>query len=428
MQAVRAFLQTVHHSLEFIKSVGLIFDYLFVDSYRYEQILKLFVENGNLIPLTIRIISSHEQLTKLAQCYSKSKAGVKSHLPVVFSKVLFKLLTNQCTAAKSQFLALTDGHSGITTLKSFLTTFRQESKTYEEYLYCLGMVPCLLTLSQNYNEDFIDAGYISLLSRQLISFQEEDGSSYIGMVTPLLLALKALVTASPEMREELKVNMELINVLYSTVSSSFGSRSHQAHLHLAGTILMCELGHDVFTSIIRDRLSEMQTSLKSAPENQKVHSKEQINRVMDWSNQFAKDHEMYVKSTEAVQTIKTNVFDDDLIEKSLVNLRTLWKTQPKSRQLIQVEFGHMDAILGCLRNADEGVVLNVCQSLEVLLTPSGPRYDKKHEILDSLIDLMVRHGGLALLNTQIRVEGNLDIKKAALKVMIKVLGSQSTSL
>lgn len=88
----------------------------------------------------------------------------------------------------------------------------------------------------------------------------------------------------------------------------------------------------------------------------------------------------------------------------------------------------MDAILGCLRNADEGVVLNVCQSLEVLLTPSGPRYDKKHEILDSLIDLMVRHGGLALLNTQIRVEGNLDIKKAALKVMIKVLGSQSTSL
>lgn len=63
---------------------------------------------------------------------------------------------------------------------------------------------------------------------------------------------------------------------------------------------MCELGHDVFTSIIRDRLSEMQTSLKSAPENQKVHSKEQINRVMDWSNQFAKDHEMYVKSTEAV--------------------------------------------------------------------------------------------------------------------------------
>ena len=290
------------------------------------------------------------------------------------------------------------------------------------------MVPCLLTLSQNYNEDFIDAGYISLLSRQLISFQEEDGSSYIGMVTPLLLALKALVTASPEMREELKVNMELINVLYSTVSSSFGSRSHQAHLHLAGTILMCELGHDVFTSIIRDRLSEMQTSLKSAPENQKVHSKEQINRVMDWSNQFAKDHEMYVKSTEAVQTIKTNVFDDDLIEKSLVNLRTLWKTQPKSRQLIQVEFGHMDAILGCLRNADEGVVLNVCQSLEVLLTTSGPRYDKKHEILDSLIDLMVRHGGLALLNTQIRVEGNLDIKKAALKVMIKVLGSQSTSL
>lgn len=121
------------------------------------------------------------------------------------------------------------------------------------------MIPSLLTLSQNYNEDFIDAGYISLLSRHLIAFHEEDNNAYIGMLTPLLLALKALVTASPEMKEELKVNMALCNVLYSAVSSSFGNRSHTAHMHLAGTILMCELGHDVFSGIIRDRLADMQT-------------------------------------------------------------------------------------------------------------------------------------------------------------------------
>ena len=151
------------------------------------------------------------------------------------------------------------------------------------------------------------------------------------MVTPLILALKALITASPEMKEELKVNLQLINVLYGAVSSSFGNRTHTAHLHLSGTVLMSELGHEVFSGVIRDRLSEMEQTLASAQENRKVHYKEQINRVTEWSGQFAVDQEIYAKSTEAIQTIKVNVFDDDLIERSLVNLKNLWKNYPKSR-------------------------------------------------------------------------------------------------
>jgi hypothetical protein len=46
---------------------------------------------------------------------------------------------------------------------------------------------------------------------------------------------------------------------------------------------MCELGHDVLNSVIRDRLAEMQTTLAQAEENRKVHYKEQINRVMEWA-------------------------------------------------------------------------------------------------------------------------------------------------
>lgn len=72
------------------------------------------------------------------------------------------MLTNQFDSAKNIFL---QSANGITTLKQFLTTFRTTTATYEAYLYCLGMVPSLLTLSQNYNEDFIDAGFISLLAR-----------------------------------------------------------------------------------------------------------------------------------------------------------------------------------------------------------------------------------------------------------------------
>lgn len=97
-----------------------------------------------------------------------------------------------------------------------------------------------------------------------------------------------------------------------------------------------------------------------------------------------------------MQTIKSNVFDDDLIEKALVTLRNLWTKNAKSRQLIQVEFGHLDTILNCLKNADEGVLLNTCQALQILLTPASK---KKHaESFESLLDLTVRHGGLALLD------------------------------
>lgn len=42
---VRGTLQTLHHALEFIKSIGLLLDYLFVDSYRYEQLFNLFLAN-----------------------------------------------------------------------------------------------------------------------------------------------------------------------------------------------------------------------------------------------------------------------------------------------------------------------------------------------------------------------------------------------
>jgi len=251
---LRALLQTLHHSLEFIKASGLIFDYLFVDSYRYEQIFRLFMANAQLVATVVKMVTEHAKFDSVLKCFSKNKEQARSAIPLVFAKVFFKMLTNQCDAAKIVFL---QSQTGVKTLKSWLTTFRQSRATYEIYLYCLGTVPALLTLSQSYNEDFIDAGYVSLLARQLISFQEEDNSSYIGMVTPLLLALKALVTASPEMKEELKVNLELINVLYTAVSSSYGNRSHTAHMHLAGTILMCELGHEVFSKVIGERLFEM---------------------------------------------------------------------------------------------------------------------------------------------------------------------------
>ena len=85
------------------------------------------------------------------------------------------------------------------------------------------------------------------------------------------------------MKEELSVNIGVIGVLYNAVSSSYGSRLNLLPLHISGTILMSELGHDVFEQTITDRIEEMKTNLQKADENKKVRIKEKINRITEWA-------------------------------------------------------------------------------------------------------------------------------------------------
>jgi len=168
------------------------------------------------------------------------------------------------------------------------------------YLYALGMIPPLLSASQRYSEDFMDAGFISLLSRHLISFYEDNQANYISIVTPLLLALKALVSSNSDMKDELAVNIGVIGVLYNAVSSSYGSRYNLLPLHISGTILMSELGHSVFEQLITSRIAEMKEVLAKADENKKVRFKEKINRVTEWAAQFKIDNQIYAKQQEAI--------------------------------------------------------------------------------------------------------------------------------
>lgn len=100
MTFVRASLQTLHHTLEFIKCIGLLLDYLFVDSYRYESIFSLFVTNEQLIPTVIQIIGESDKFDDLARCYSKNKVQARSMTTQVFAMLLYKMLTNQSEGAR----------------------------------------------------------------------------------------------------------------------------------------------------------------------------------------------------------------------------------------------------------------------------------------------------------------------------------------
>ena len=86
----------------------------------------------------------------------------------------------------------------------------------------------------------------------------------------------------------------------------------------------------------------------------------------------------------------------------------------RTRDFIQIEYGKMDILLECLKNADEGVMLHACQTLQILV---GNSKDRSLKNLESMIDLIVRHRGIQLLKTCCQAEGDINIKKAALSVI-----------
>ena len=46
----------------------------------------------------------------------------------------------------------------------------------------------------------------------------------------------------------------------------------------------------------------------------------------------------------------------------------LWNKYPKSREYLQVEYGHVDVLLGCLKKIDEGE-FGMCESCEEPISP-----------------------------------------------------------
>ena len=105
----------------------------------------------------------------------------------------------------------------------------------------------------------------------------------MGIVTPLILAIYALLTCHAEAAQDeltsFQVNMELARVLYSAVSSSFNNRTNYGHLYVAGTLLMSQIGYPVYEKYIEKRIKEMEQNLEDSEENRKVRLRERINRI-----------------------------------------------------------------------------------------------------------------------------------------------------
>ena len=117
-------------------------------------------KTGELVEILSLLMT---QFTKLAELEKSLGNGQPSK--VVFnrySELLFKVLTHQSSICREQFLK----GNGVEILKNMLKTASSGSQQfYEMYLYGLGMVPALLSVNECHVEDFLDAGFIPILSR-----------------------------------------------------------------------------------------------------------------------------------------------------------------------------------------------------------------------------------------------------------------------
>lgn len=131
---------------------------------------------------------------------------------------------------------------------------------------------------------------------------------------------------------------------------------------------------------------EMDASSEN-PGNQ-VSLKERIYRLQDQNQHFKKYSTAFNFHQEAINTLKNNTFDDELLEKALQDLNKVWHKVPVTKSFFITSYGNIDIMIQCLKNLDENVMLGACQCMLTLLNKE-----------EGAQDLFIRHKGIQILKT-----------------------------
>ena len=124
----------------------------------------------------------------------------------------------------------------------------------EVYFYSLGMIPPLSQINPPQLPVFKDNNYMGLFIDQLNDFINKGTYSYL--CSPLLLAIKALISKSPSLKQELLLSKSSLEKLVDIATKSFGSQTHK-NLNISATALMSECSFSAFQSIISDKITDL---------------------------------------------------------------------------------------------------------------------------------------------------------------------------
>jgi len=110
-----------------------------------------------------------------------------------------------------------------------------------------------------------------------------------------------------------------------------------------------------------------------------------LNRFQEWWSQMQETARIYTQYKNAIDTIRQNEFDDDLIEQALTQLQKIWKANQMGRNFCLVDYGIAEVILSQLGAENKRVVMRTVEAVFALIKN------------DDCADMCIRYGAVPLL-------------------------------
>ncbi|CDW82063.1 UNKNOWN [Stylonychia lemnae] len=404
--------KVTYNCLQFISIFGHLLDYLVYDSYKLENALETFSKSKSLMKLVLSLMLEAQKIQtiqrQLLYLFPSSKRSQSrdddSRIILNYAKVLFNLIINPNNIFKQQFVE----EQGIYIIKKILKKSYMESEL-EIYFYCLGIIPPIIITYPSQAQQFLDNAYMDLLQEQLIGFYED--TQYLHIASPLLLAIKALVSKSNQLKEEFMKSTQSLEVIFEIAADSYGQPSLK-NIYISSVILLCECGFEAFAqSVVPVKIQALQQRYgqDSGEAGADIKLKEQMNRLNEKIEKFKVYQRDYNVHDQALKNLRNNIFDDDQLEKALQDLNKIWTKSLITRSFFITNYGNLDQLMQCLKNLDESVMLNSCKCLITILSKE-----------EGAQDLFLRHRGIQILKNCLQ-DYNIDIKKCSLSIMCNLV-------
>lgn len=81
-----------------------------------------------------------------------------------------------------------------------------------------------------------------------------------------------------------------------------------------------------------------------------VSLKERIYRLQEQNSAFKRYQTAFKFHQEAVNTLKNNTFDDEMLEKALSDISKVWHKVPQTKSFFLTTYGNSDLLLALLKN------------------------------------------------------------------------------
>ena len=266
----------------------------------------------------------------------------------------------------------------------------------------------------------------------MIGFHERQ-SSALRHLSPLLMALKALVHHLKELKDQFIAHKEGLKTLCLIVSQGYGRKEFK-NTCTAGLILMCELETvldskskqpadaklSIFQDVIDERLGELKSQyeeMENDGRGNKIKLHESMNRFQSWIEEFKQNVQLYRQYCKIAQVqIEFNIgYDSPEVVAGYKSLIQLFQGNDVVESFIVSDDGAIERyILSGLQNPDRQIKLYSCRCLQSLLKVS--KNGKSSIYNQRAQEIIVKNYGVHVLKSCV-IDQSVEIRKASLDIL-----------